>query len=55
MRIQDNKSIEMGGSAGERNTKIYNLHSENAISKVEYAREYMVVVHWEIKYPQINI
>lgn len=45
----------MGRSSEERNTKIHNLHSENEIPKVEYVAEYTVVVHWEIKYPQINI
>lgn len=34
---------------------IYNLHSENVIPKIEYAGKQMVVVHWEIQYPQINI
>lgn len=45
----------MGRRGGETNMKIYNLHSENEIPIVEYVAEYTAVVHWEIKYPQINI
>lgn len=46
--------MERGRSAGERNMKIYDLHSEKEIPKVEYVAEYTAGVQWETKHPQIN-
>lgn len=41
-------------SAKEGNREIGNLHSENAVPKIEYAGEWMVVVDWKILQPQIK-